>query len=232
METKLDELYQLPLEEFTKARNALAKTLSSDAKRVVASLAKPTVPLWAINQLYWKDRSTYKALIDAAEKLRAAHRAVLGGKKVDLRKPDEIHRAALGRAESKAVSLLERAAGRVTDPVRETIRRALAALPSDEQAGRLTREPGPAGFSLLAGVKPRAVKASFTPPKDQKAEREREKSLAAARTQIKNAQQAAERATFAVKKAESELAKARAAEENAASQLQDAERRLAELERE
>lgn len=258
-ETHVDELYQLPLEEFTKARNTLAKTLSGDEKRLVASLPKPTLPMWAINQLYWKDRSTYKALIDAAEKLRAAHRAVLGGKKVDLRKPDEVHRAALERAAAKTAGLLEQAAGRISEPARDTIRRALATLPSEEQAGRLTREPEPAGFSLFAGVKPRAVKASppskperSSPPgrqrdeaaerreaqreqqraeqRRQKAEREREKALTEARKDMKGAQQAAERATFAVRKVESELAKAKAAEEKAASQLKEAERRLVELE--
>ncbi len=118
----VDELYRLPFEEFTKARNTRAKTLSGDEKRVVTSLPKPTLPMWAVNQLYWNDRATYKALIDAAEKLRAAHRAVLGGKKADLRKPDEVHRAALDRAAAKATSLLEQATGRVSEPARDTIR--------------------------------------------------------------------------------------------------------------
>jgi len=255
----VDELYRLPLEEFTKARNTLAKTLSGDEQRVVASLPKPTVSMWAVNQLYWNDRATYKALIDAAEKLRAAHRAVLGGKTVDLRKPDEVHRAALDRAAVKATSLLEQAAGSVSDPARDTIRRALAALPTDEQAGRLTREPQAAGFSLFAGVTPRPLKASALPKPQrtstqkkpdeaavrrdaqreqqraeharQKAARERENALTEARKDTKTAQRAAERATFVARKAESELARARKAEEQAASQLKDAERRLAELER-
>ena len=255
----VDELYRLPLEEFTSARNALAKTLSGNDKRIVASLPKPTVPIWAVNQLYWNDRATYKALIDAAEKLRAAHRAVLGGKKADLRKPDEVHRAALDRAAAKAMSLLEQAAGRVSEPARDTIRRALAALPNDEQAGRLTREPEAAGFSLFAGVTPRPIKTSAPPKPErtsaqkkpdeaaarrdaqreqqraeqarQKAAREHENALTEARKEIKTAQRAAERATFVARKAESELARARKAEEQSASQLKDAERRLAELER-
>ena len=255
----VDELYRLPLEEFTSARNALAKTLSGDDKRIVASLPKPTVPMWAVNQLYWNDRATYKALIDAAEKLRSAHRAVLGGKKADLRKPDEVHRAALDRAAAKATSLLEQAAGRVSEPARDTIRRALAALPNDEQAGRLTREPEAVGFSLFAGVTPRPTKTSAPPKPDrtstqkkpdeaaarreaqreqqreeqarQKAEREREIALTEARKQLKAAQRAAERATFVARKAESELTRARKAEEQTASQLKDIERRLAELDR-
>jgi hypothetical protein len=239
---KLEELYQLPLGEFTKARNAFAKDLSGDARRAAASLVKPTLPCWAINQLYWKDRSTYKALVDASEKLRVAHRAALGGKNVDLRKPNEVHRAAVLRATAKTVQLLEQADGRVTEPVRETIGRLLAALPTDEQAGRLTREPEPAGFALLAGVKLRPVKALPPQPKPERttvetkrdeaaerreqqhtekarqvAERQREKLLTAARRELQRAQQAAERATFNARKAESEL--------------KEAERRLADLQR-
>jgi hypothetical protein len=259
-EAKVDELYQRPLAEFTSARNALAKTLSGDRKSLVASLPKPTVPLWAINQLYWKDPSTYKALIDAAEKLRAAHRAVIGGKKVDLRKPDEVHRAALERATAKTESLLERETGNVSEPARTAIRRTLATLPGEEQAGRLTREPEPAGFSMFAGITPRAAPAAPPQPKHknepkqnpqneakarrdaereqqraelerQKAERARAKTLAEARKEMKDAQQAAERATFAVKKAEAEMRKAQESEAKMISRVNEAERRLTELER-
>jgi hypothetical protein len=259
-ESKVDELYQRPLAEFTSARNALAKTLSGDHKRIVASLQKPTVPLWAINQLYWKDPSTYKALIDASEKLRTAHRAVIGGKKVDLRKPDEVHRAALERAAAKTVSLLERAAGNASETVRTTLRRTLATLPGEEQAGRLTREPEPAGFSMFAGIKPQSSKVS--PEREpaernyadkqhneakarreaqreqqraelarQKAERDRAKAVAEARKEMKDAQQAAERATFAVRKAEAEMRKAQESEAKMISRVNDAERRLTELQR-
>ena len=47
---RIDELYQLPLEEFTPARNALAKELGDgDIKK----LEKPNVAAWAVNQLWW-----------------------------------------------------------------------------------------------------------------------------------------------------------------------------------
>jgi hypothetical protein len=210
-EAKVDELYQLPLEEFTKARNALAKTLSGDRKRGVASLAKPTVPMWAINQLYWKDPSTYKALIDAAEKLRAAHRALLGGKKVDLRKPDELHRAALERAARKTTDLLAQAAGHASEPARETIRRALATLPGDEQAGRLTREPEPAGFNLFAGVKPRPAKASAAQPKPERASAQSKRSAVTERGQSRREQQLAEREQAQVERERQKAERDRAA---------------------
>jgi hypothetical protein len=256
LEARIDELYQLPLDEFTKARNALAKTLSGDAKQRVASLTKPTSALWAINRLHGKDPGTYKALIDASEKLRTAHRSVLAGKKIDLRKPDEVHRAALERAVAKAIELLEQATGSASEPVRDTIRRTLAALPSEDPAGRLTREPAPAGFGLFAGVTPRATarepeqRAKTSEDRGRRgderekrraeqaaeqarkqAERARDKALADARKQLKAAQEAAERATFAVRKAEGDLASAQTAETRAANQLKNAKDRLAELEK-
>ena len=92
LDAQIDELYKLPLDEFTKARNALAKTLSGEDKKTVASLVKPSLAMWIVNQLYWQDAPTYKALVDASEKLRAAHRAALSGRKADTRKPDEMHR--------------------------------------------------------------------------------------------------------------------------------------------
>jgi hypothetical protein len=250
MDAAIDRLYQLHLEEFTKARNELAKTLKGDEKSAVAALVKPTAPVWAINQLHWKDRATYKALVDASERLRSAHRAVLAGKKVDVRKADDLHRAALERALAKTVSFLEQAAGRASDTSRDAIRRTLAALPTDEQAGRLTREPEPAGFSLFEGVKPKAAKVAArgkrktaAPPQPDAAtiaqekrrekearehaaleERERVARAEAARKQLAKARQAAERAGFNVRKAEAALETARAEETTALRALKDAER--------
>ena len=65
-------LYQLPLGEFTAARNALAKKLGPAAGDV-RTLEKPNVAAWAVNQLYWQRRPAYDALIRAAQAMRTAH---------------------------------------------------------------------------------------------------------------------------------------------------------------
>jgi hypothetical protein len=52
LDARIDQLYQLPLEEFTSARNALAKDAGADAARVRA-LTKPPIAAWAVNQLHW-----------------------------------------------------------------------------------------------------------------------------------------------------------------------------------
>lgn len=223
---QIDELYRLPLAEFTAARNTLAKTLSGSDKKQVAALVKPSLPMWVVNQLYWQDAPTYNALTDAAEKLRAVHRAALSGGKADTRKADQLHRTTVDKAFAKALGIAQKSGVRLTDAVRDTIRRTLAALPGDESVGRLTRPPEPAGFSLLTGIKlrptqtPRESRTAVMPKKiesgptlaelreQRRAEQEKKKAEQKARKQ----QEARERK---IKKAE--------------SALRDAERRLAEL---
>lgn len=212
LESQIDDLYKLPLDEFTKARNALAKTLSGGDKKAVASLVKPSVAMWIVNQLYWQDAATYKALVDASEKLRAAHRAALNGKIVDTRKPDELHRTTLEKALAKAIAIAQKKGATVTDPVRDAVRRTLAAVPTDEPPGRLTREPPPVGFSLLTGIKPRAVEPQRARAQEEKRRKAEE---AKARQEEEKARKEKARRERDIKKAE--------------QALRDAERRLAEL---
>lgn len=223
IEPQIDGLYKLPLDEFTKARNALARTLSGNDKKAVALLVKPSVAMWIVNQLYWQDAPTYKALVDASEKLRAAHRAALNGKNVDTRKPDELHRTTLEKALAKATTLAHKKGTTVTDPVRDAVRRTLAALPTDEPPGRLTREPPPVGFSLLTGIKPRVTQKApdketdkQPDPRELQLEEKRRKAAEA------EARKAEAKARKEKEKREREITKAEQA-------LRDAERRLAEL---
>ena len=64
-DSPLDRLYQLPLSEFVSARNALAKESGTDSAEI-RSLPKPSLPAWAVNQLYWRRRDVYDDLIAAA----------------------------------------------------------------------------------------------------------------------------------------------------------------------
>ena len=113
--------------------------------------------MWVINQLYWHNKPTYQALVDASEKLRAAHRAALSGRATDTRKAGELHKTTLEKAFAQSIGAAEKKGVHTTDAVRDTVRRTLAALPTDEAPGRITREPPPAGFSLLTGIKPQAI---------------------------------------------------------------------------
>jgi hypothetical protein len=232
-QSQIDDLYKLPLDEFTSARNTLAKTLSGDEKKAVASLVKPSLPMWIVNQLYWDESATYKALVDASEKLRAAHRAALAKGNVDTRKPDELHKTTVEKAFAHALALAQKRGIAVSDAARDAIRRTLTALPTDEPAGRLTREPPPVGFSLLTGIKPRLPEEQKKPavpqPKltaqeirrQQQAEKEAERIRKAAE---RRARQEEEKARKERERRAREIAKAEQA-------LKEAERRLAELKR-
>src|SRR5687768_10324376 len=73
---EIDALFQLSLDEFTGARNALAKQLKNegrtlDAERVKA-LVKPSSPAWAVNQLYWQDPKAIERLLTLGERIRKA----------------------------------------------------------------------------------------------------------------------------------------------------------------
>ena len=50
LDVEIDRLYQLPLDEFTDARNALAKAAGKNGAKV-RGLRKPPVAAWAINQV-------------------------------------------------------------------------------------------------------------------------------------------------------------------------------------
>src|SRR5213593_261798 len=103
----IDELYQVPLNEFTAKRNALVKALRGADATHVRKLSKPSVVAWAVNQVYWRARSTYDRLIKSGERLRKAQIAALEGKKADVRDASDGHR----RAVADAVAEAERLAG-------------------------------------------------------------------------------------------------------------------------
>ena len=233
LDAQIDELYQLPLAEFTSARNTLAKTLSGAEKKSVSSLVKPSLPMWVINLVYWRDPSSYNALVDAAEKLRAAHRSALSGRKTDTRKPDELHRATVDKAYAKAIGNAEKSGVQLTDAVRETVRRTLAALPGDEPAGRLTRAPGPAGFSLLTGVKIRTP-APVVHGREPDVRGPKSKVVnppKPSRNDLQAEKRAEKERLAAEKKAQKEREKRERDIRNAEQALRDAERRLADLRR-
>ena len=256
IDPKIDALFQLPLDEFTQKRNALAKELAGESKKQVKFLTKPPLPIWAVNQLYWHDRPTYNALIDASEKLRTAHRSLLSGlsgPKADIRKAEHVHRAALAKAVSKTIALLEQSQEHISDAARETLGKALAALPTDEAPGRLTRAPEAAGFSLLTGLTgtvglPRrstlGAKAGVLKEAAAKAEADarrraeaavaakaaaREKEIAAAERDLRQARKSAEQAKFKVRKLSVDLERAQADEEKRAAEVSAAERKVSRL---
>ena len=105
LDSRIDELYQGPLDTFTASRNALAKTLTGDAKKQVSALPKPLAIPWIVNQTYWHAREAYDELLTAGKKLRAAQVGALQGRSPDIRAASDRHAEALTKAMSEATRL-------------------------------------------------------------------------------------------------------------------------------
>jgi hypothetical protein len=164
---EFDKLFQVPLTEFTSARNALAAKLKKEgdvaAAERVKTTAKPSVSAWVANQLYWKYRKSFERLIAAGEQFRKAQSAQLSGKTADLRAPLEARREALAELTRQASDIL-RDTGHPPSP--DTMRRVTTTLEAlatyGEQAGaplagRLTGDVAPPGFEALAALVPRGI---------------------------------------------------------------------------
>jgi hypothetical protein len=149
---RIDRLYQLPLDEFTAARNALAKE-SGGAGAEIRALQKPPLAAWAINQVYWRGRPAFHAFNASAAALRAAHTGVVAGKRADLRAAGQAHEDALEAVAKAALAILRDAGQPATDATKQAILTTLRALPaSSDPPGRLTQVLQPTGFELLAGL--------------------------------------------------------------------------------
>lgn len=228
LDAEIAALYQLPLADFTAARNALAKQAGAKAAEVRA-LAKPPVAAWAVNQLFWKQRDSYDALAGAASDLRAAHAAVLGGKRGDVRSAGKSHEEAIEAALKATLAILRDAGQPVTDATRQAIATTLRALPGPEPPGQLTRTLQPGGFEMLAGLPLRSkvglpgivAKAPAPAPPAPKAAPER--LDAAAQRRAKEAAAEAERearlAEHAFRREEFEAARAAREAEKAAKSV-------------
>ena len=237
LDRQIDELYQLPLGEFTAARNALAKTVGGADAALVKRLEKPTVVPWAVNQLYWRDRAAWDQLMKSGAALRTAQIAALEGKKADVRKASDAHRKSLAEAVERATQL---AAERDAKPGPDPLTRMLEALSISAaplpHPGRLTDVVQPAGFEALTGVTPQtplpsATKRGETGAKgvttqkrdnvvqidrdaDRRAEaarREKEAKIAAATRNLERARAAESQARRALTRAEEEVRAAEAA---------------------
>ena len=161
LDATIDELYRLPLNEFTGARNALAKSLTGGDAKHVRALAKPTVVPWAVNQVYWRARGTYDRLMKSGEKLRAAQIAALEGRAADVRAAADAHRRAVGDAVAEAQRLAAPDGARPgADALARTFESLSLATAVLESPGRLTDALQPAGFEALTGITPQPAALS------------------------------------------------------------------------
>jgi hypothetical protein len=249
-----DDLYGLPLDEFTKARDALAKRLRGEKRKedadLVKGLKRPSVAAGAINLAV--RRHGADDLLEAGEELRAAHGALLDGSgdAASVREATERERAAV--RDFAKLALGDDATEATAEKVRATLH---AAAVDDEvrelfEAGRLVREAeaGVDPMALMASAaaparkKPAAKKSAKAPsarPKKGKSDAERRREEAAARAQAKaeeavaaadEAEERADAARAALAEAEEAARKARAVVEDLEGEERQARRAVKEAE--
>jgi hypothetical protein len=201
LDREIDDLFQLPLAEFTRARNALIKTVrGADATRV-RTLGKPTVVAWAVNQVYWRARATFDRLMKAGDRLRHAQIAALTGKSADLRDANDAHRTALGDAVKEAERIASNAGSHpAPDALMRTFEALSLAKDPPEHPGRLSGALQPAGFEALAGVTPTVRPKTYQPTAAEQRKRAADEKKRAAEEKKRAAE---------IKKAEAALARAR-----------------------
>jgi len=232
LEDQIDQLYQLPLEEFTAARNALAKESGASE---VKKLERPNLAAWTVNQLYWRDRKAYDAVTKAAEKMRAAYKQMLAGKSVDVRGAEEIHQDALKEAKQAARRLLEEGGHPNPDVVMMPVAETLDALPGEERPGRLTKPLRRTGFNVLEGLpisakagtakpKPAAAtsKESEVPASERRASEPEARELAMTRERLRFAESAEREAEAALDRAKRTLERTERTRERVERELQEA----------
>jgi hypothetical protein len=246
LDREIDRLYALPLDEFTASRNALARRLKSEgdneAAEQVAALAKPSLPVWAINQLARQEKVKMRTLLDAGARLRKSQeRALSGGGSDALRTAQTDEREAIRDLVEQAGLLLEQTGRPASRPVLERIRSTLGAAALTEsarstlKAGRLTDELQASGFEALAGIEP-APRGKAKPPDElaerrkKKAEIERERRRLEKR--VRDLNDRAEKAEHSAEEAEEAAAEARDLADESRRAADAAAAELREFERE
>ena len=212
------QLYALPLSEFTAARNARAKALKPkepELAAAVAALPKPSVAAGALNELIHEDPSEVRALVQSGKRLRQAQEAAVAGKKgADLNEAIAEHRSALDRVQRDLRK--RKLSGPTLEKATQTLR--VASLDPDLwpllERGLLHEDLTSSGFGLEPGLvparatpKPKPAKMPAPPKPDAAAEkRQRE-----ARERLRAAKAALAEAEKRAKEAARELEQARAA---------------------
>jgi hypothetical protein len=155
----VDALYAEPLDTFTAARNALAKSLTQGGDRegaaAVKALRKPSTAAWALNQLARTRPAEVERLLAAGEQLRQAQQDALeGGDPSRLRDARRAYDAEVEGLANLSAGLLSEAGKPAGASQQERLTSTLQAAASDDDSrellrrGRLVHDLEPVGFGF------------------------------------------------------------------------------------
>lgn len=143
------DLYGLPLDRFTEARDLLVRRLRTEGKdeaaETVARLRKPSVVAWALNR-------AARSRAELVEQLVASHRTLRESKsKETMHEASQMRSRAVADLTEAAMALLEAEGRAGSGQTRDRINRTLLAVATDREgeadlvAGTLVREIEPSG---------------------------------------------------------------------------------------
>lgn len=233
----IDRLFNLPLEEFTAARNSLVRELRKSGRKEdadeVRSLKKPPATAWAVNQVARREPAKVAELIRAGDALRKAQRDVLGGKTADVREASRAQHELADELVDEARAVLDEAGTKATQAAAQRISTTLRAASTDPSAakllrkGRLTGDIESIGFGPLLHVAPKGRRSGKAARSAKKAPRVDRRKVDAAKARLREEQQALAAAGREAAAARKAAERAERAAERAAARVEAAERRLA-----
>jgi hypothetical protein len=210
-----DELYALPPEQFTAARNARAKEAKAAGDKEtaarIATLRKPTVLAWLVNMLVRELPDEINGFLDLGDALREATATMSGPELRQL--SGQRHR--LVQALVRQTRDLARQAGhRITEDVARGLEETLAAALTDPavaeqlRGGRLTSGMAATGFPPTSGgnvrartslgqagaVRPKKCAADAPPAQPSAEERRRQQAMVRLERDLRDAERRAEQA--------------------------------------
>jgi len=224
LDEAVDELYGVPLEDFTRERSRIAKELraagNADDADAVAKLRKPSVAAWVLNQLARRSRRDVDLLLDAGHRLREAQVAVLSGaEKEEFDRARKTESDALKRLNRDAEQLLRErgsASAGVLKQIGDSLR-AAAVSPTGRELlarGRFTQPLQAEGFDVFGELAGSAAPRRKPAPDREQRERRRE-AVREAKERVRQAERRVRAAEAEVEKLTAALA---AAEETAATE--------------
>jgi hypothetical protein len=140
-------LYQATLGDFVAERKRLAIELKAAGDKVAAArmarLVRPPVSAWVVNQLWWREREPFEALLVAA-----------GRVKLGDREARQAHRQALAQLRDVAAQLLRETGNAASEPTLRRVTTTLSAVAASggfapDAPGSLAADRDPPGFETL-----------------------------------------------------------------------------------
>lgn len=243
-----DELYGLPLGDFTPARDARAKELKgTDLAKPVKALKKPSLAAWVVNLFVRRDAAQVEQVLSVGAALREAQAGMSGA---ELRELTKQRRQLTAAITTQARGLAREEGVKVTESVADQVEATLTAAMVSERCGEAVRSGLLVAALSTTGVDDVDVEAAVAVPEalgftatpreaeppakpelkvvpDPEAE---EKARAAAQEALDHAEEEVEEARTAYDEAAREVEELRARQLQIEAEIDELKRKIAALE--